>query len=84
MFSHNRTLGVVVWRNHRVWFLGFSNAIELLNDKSVSAQPVAISLHPLFNCYVCYRFLYATILHNDHNVAIIGGSHYVYRQCNES
>ena len=37
MFSHNRTLGVVVRCNHRVWFLGFSNAIELLDDKLVSA-----------------------------------------------
>ena len=79
MFSHNRTLGVVVWHNHRVWFLGFSNAIEVLDDKSISAQPIATSLCPLFNCCVCYRFLYASILHIDHNIAIIGGSRYVYR-----
>jgi len=79
MFSHNRTLGVVVRRNHRVWSLGFSNAIELLDDKSVSAQPVATSLCPLFNCCVCYRVLCTSILHIDRNIAIIGGSCYVYR-----
>ena len=78
MFSHNCTLGVMVWRNHRVWFLGFSNAIEVLDDKSVSAQPVAMSLHPLFNYCVCYEFLCASILHIDCSIAIIGGSHYVY------
>ena len=37
MFSHNRTLGVVVQCNHCVWFLGFSNAIDVLDDKSVNA-----------------------------------------------
>ena len=84
MFSHNRTLGVVVRCNHRVWFLGFSNAIEVLDDKSISAQLVAMSLHPLFNYYVCYRFLCASILHIVRNIVIIGGSCYVYRQCNES
>ena len=48
MFSHNCTLGVVARHNHCVWFLGFSNAIEVLDDKSVSAQPVATSL-----CHLC-------------------------------
>jgi hypothetical protein len=84
MFSHNRTLGVVVRCNHHVWFLGLSNAIELLDDKSASRQPVATSLHPLFNCCVCYRFLCASIQHIDRNIAIIGCSRYVYRQGNES
>jgi len=84
MFSHNHTLGVVVRHNHYVWFLGFSNAIEVLDDKSVNAQPIAMLLYPLFNCCVCYRFLYVSILRIDRNVAIIGGSRYVYRQCNES
>ena len=83
-FSHNRTLGVVVWRYHCVWFLGFSNVIEVVDDKSVSAQLVATSLGPVSNDCVCYRFLCASILHIDRNVAIINVSHYVYRQCNES
>jgi hypothetical protein len=82
-FSHNCTLGAVVRRYHRVWFLGFSNVIKVVDDKSISAQFVATSLGPVLNCCVCW-FLCANILHIDCNVAIIGGSHYVYRQCNKS
>jgi hypothetical protein len=84
MFSHNRTLGAVVWCNHRVWFLGFSNVIEMVDDKLVSAQPVATSLRPVLNCCVCYKLLCPSILHIERNVVIIGGSRYVYLQCNES
>ena len=67
----------MVWRYHCVWFLGFSNVIEVVDDKSVSAQLVAMLLGPVLNCCVCW-FLCASILHIDRNVAIIGGSRYVY------
>ena len=65
MFSHNSTLAVVVRHNQRLWFLGFYHAIELLDGRSESAQPVATSLHPLFRCCVCDSFLFASILHID-------------------
>ena len=78
-FSHNRTLGAVVRCYHRVQFLGFSNGIKLVDDKSISAQLVATLLGPMLNYCVCYRFPCTSILHIDHNVAIIGGSHYVYQ-----
>jgi hypothetical protein len=72
----------MVRRYRRVWFLGFSNVIEVVDDKSISVQLVATSLGLVLNCCV-YWFLCASILHIDRNIAIIGGSRYVYRKCNE-
>ena len=78
-FSHNRTLGAVVRCYHRVQFLGFSNVFKVVDDKSISAQLVATLLGPMLNYCVCYMFLCTNILHINHNIVIIGGSHYVYQ-----